>query len=143
MQRFVQAKQGADLHTGTFAQYVANDICQRGLLKHHVRQLRQVYRERRDTMLDALAELWPEGCSWTHPQGGLFLWARVPEFIDTADLLQEALAEKVAYVPGVNFYPNLDGGHNAMRLNFSFCPPDLIVEGIRRLGVALKKKLDY
>ena len=143
MERFVQAKQGADLHTCTFAQYVANDICQRGLLKHHVSQLRERYKERRDTMLDALAELWPEGCSWTHPQGGLFLWARVPEFIDTTEFLQEALAEKVAYVPGVNFYPNLDGGHNAMRLNFSYCPPDLIVEGIRRIGVALKKKLGY
>lgn len=62
MERLVQAKQGADLHTGTFVQYVANDICQRGLLKQHIRQLRQVYKERRDTMLDALVEFWPEGC---------------------------------------------------------------------------------
>ncbi|MFQ6099951.1 MAG: PLP-dependent aminotransferase family protein [Anaerolineae bacterium] len=141
IQRFVLAKQGCDLHTGTFVQYIANDICQRGLLKPHVRRLRQVYKERRDTMLDALAELWPEGCSWTHPQGGLFLWARVPESIDTTELFKEAVAKKVAYVPGVNFYPNRDGGHNAMRLNFSYSPPDLIVEGIRRLGLALKKAL--
>jgi len=143
MRRFVQAKQGADLHTCTFVQYVAGDICQRGLLKPHIKQLRQVYRERRDTMLDALTEFWPEGCSWTYPQGGLFLWARVPESIDTAELLKEALKEKVAYVPGVNFYPNQDGGHNAMRLNFSFCPPDLIVEGIHRLGTVLKRALGY
>jgi 2-aminoadipate transaminase len=143
MERFVQAKQGADLHTGTFVQYVANDICQRGLLKQHVRQLRQVYKERRDTMLDALVEFWPEGCRWTHPQGGLFLWAQVPESIDTQEFLQDALAEKVAYVPGVNFYPNQDGGHNAMRLNFSYCPPEKIAEGIHRLGVALKKKLSH
>ena len=143
MERFVQAKQGADLHTGTFVQYVANDICQRGLLKQHIRRLRQVYKERRDTMLDALVEFWPEGCRWTHPQGGLFLWAQVPESIDTQEFLQDALAEKVAYVPGVNFYPNQDGGHNAMRLNFSYCPPEQIVEGTRRLGVALKKKLSH
>jgi 2-aminoadipate transaminase len=143
MERLVQAKQGADLHTGTFVQYVANDICQRGLLKQHVRQLRQVYKERRDTMLDALVEFWPEGCRWTHPQGGLFLWAQVPESIDTQEFLQDALAEKVAYVPGVNFYPNQDGGHNAMRLNFSYCPPQQIAEGIHRLGVALKKKLSH
>jgi len=143
MERLVQAKQGADLHTGTFVQYVANDICQRGLLKQHIRQLRQVYKERRDTMLDALVEFWPEGCRWTHPQGGLFLWAQVPESIDTQEFLQDALAEKVAYVPGVNFYPNQDGGHNAMRLNFSYCSPEKIVEGIRRLGVALKKKLSH
>jgi len=143
MQRFVQAKQGADLHTGTFVQYIANDICQRGLLKAHVRRLCQVYEERRDTMLDSLAEFWPEGSSWTRPQGGLFLWARVPEPINTLDFASKAVAEKVAYVPGVNFYPNRDGGHNAMRLNFSYCPPDLIVEGIHRLGMALKEALRY
>ena len=143
MLRFVQAKQACDLHTGTFVQYIASDICQRGLLKPHVGRLRQVYRERRDTMLDALVEFWPEGCSWTRPQGGLFLWARVPESIDTTEFLKDALEEKVAYVPGVNFYPNQGGGHNAMRLNFSYCTPDLIVEGIRRLGLALRKALEY
>jgi len=141
MQRFVMAKQGADLHTGTFVQYVANDICQRGFLKPHVQRLRKVYRERRDTMLEALAEFWPEGCSWTHPQGGLFLWARVPTSIDTTDFLHRALEEKVAYVPGVNFFPNEDGGFNAMRLNFSYSNSEMIVEGIRRLGNALKKEL--
>ena len=121
---------------------MANDICQRGLLKPHIKQLREEYKERRDTMLDALAEFWPAGCSWTRPQGGLFLWARVPESIDTKVFLNEvAIKEKVAYVPGVSFYPNQDGGHNAMRLNFSYCPPDTIVEGIRRLGLALKKVL--
>jgi 2-aminoadipate transaminase len=142
MQRFVQAKQGCDLHTATFTQYVANDICQRGLLKPHIKQLREVYKERRDTMLDALVEFWPDGCCWTYPQGGLFLWARVPESIDTKEFCQDAIAAKVAYVPGVNFYPNLDGGHNAMRLNFSYPSLDLIVEGIRRLGTTLKKKLN-
>jgi 2-aminoadipate transaminase len=141
MERFVQAKQGCDLHSGTFVQYIANDICQRGLLKPHVRRLRQAYKERRDTMLDALAEFWPDGCSWTRPQGGLFLWAKVPESIDTVEFLKDAVAQKVAYVPGVNFYPNRDGGHNAMRLNFSYCAPDLIVEGIHRLGTALKQVL--
>ncbi|HDQ73003.1 MAG TPA: PLP-dependent aminotransferase family protein [Chloroflexi bacterium] len=142
MLRFVQAKQGCDLHTGTFAQHIASDICQRGLLKPHIKQLCAVYKERRDTMLDALAEFWPDGCSWTHPEGGLFLWARVPESIDTTIFFQDALKEKVAYVPGVNFYPNADGGRNAMRLNFSYSTPELIVEGIRRLGMALKNKLD-
>jgi 2-aminoadipate transaminase len=141
IRRFVQAKQGCDLHTGTLAQYIAGDICQRGLLESHVERLREVYKERRDTMLDALAEFWPEGCSWTHPRGGLFLWARVPESIDTNEFLRIALEEKVAFVPGVNFYAHRDGGHNCMRLNFSYCPPDVIVEGVRRLGVALKRAL--
>jgi 2-aminoadipate transaminase len=141
IRRFVQAKQGCDLHTGTLAQYIAGDICQRGLLEPHVERLREVYRERRDTMLDALAEFWPEGCSWTRPRGGLFLWARVPESIDTTEFLKIALEEKVAFVPGVNFYAHRDGGHNCMRLNFSYCSTDVIVEGIRRLGVALKRAL--
>ncbi len=141
MKRIVQAKQGADLHTGTFVQYIANDICQRGFIKQHVKQLRQVYKERRDTMLDALTEFWPDSCCWTTPEGGLFLWARVPDSIDTTDFLESALEDKVAYVPGVNFYPNQDGGRDAMRLNFSYSSQDIIVEGIRRLGSALKKAL--
>jgi 2-aminoadipate transaminase len=142
MTRFVQAKQGCDLHTGTFVQHVANDICQRGFLKPHTKRIRQFYKERRDTMVDALAEFWPEGCEWTHPEGGLFLWARVPEVIDTDKFLREkALKEKVAFVPGIHFYPNTDGGGNAMRLNFSYSTPEVIVEGIKRLGLALKKEL--
>jgi 2-aminoadipate transaminase len=142
MARVIQAKQGCDLHTGTFVQYVANDICQRGFLKPHIKKIRKLYKERRDTMVDALTEFWPEGCRWTNPEGGLFLWAQVPETIDTNVFLQEsALKEKVAYVPGIHFYPNADGGHNAMRLNFSYCSPDVIVEGIKRLGTALKKEL--
>jgi 2-aminoadipate transaminase len=141
IRRFVQAKQGCDLHTGTLAQYIAGDICRQGLLEPHIERLREVYRERRDTMLDALAEFWPDGCRWTRPQGGLFLWAQVPESVDTNEFLKVALEEKVAFVPGVNFYAHRDGGHNCMRLNFSYSSPDIIVEGIRRLGVALKRVL--
>jgi len=139
--RLVQAKQGADLHTGTFVQMIANDICQRGLLRQHVKHLRQVYRVRRDTMLEALEEHWPAGTSWTHPQGGLFLWARVPQRINTRDFLEKALAAKVAYVPGFAFYPGEAGGENTMRLNFSNANEEMINEGIYRLGVALKQEL--
>ena len=139
--RLVQAKQGADLHTGTFVQMIANDICQRGILRQHVKRLRQAYRQRRDAMLDALEEHWPQETSWTRPQGGLFLWARDPERINTRDFLQKALAAKVAYVPGFAFYPLEEGGHNAMRLNFSNANEEMINEGIYRLGVALKEEL--
>jgi 2-aminoadipate transaminase len=141
--RLVQAKQGADLHSSTFDQMIANDVAQRGILKAHVRKIRQVYKERRDVMLDALSEFWPEESSWTQPQGGLFLWARAPQSIDTLALLPRALENKVAYVPGINFYPHEDGGYNAMRLNFSNAQPELIVEGIRRLGIALKDELKH
>jgi 2-aminoadipate transaminase len=94
-------------------------------------------------MLDSLSEFWPEESSWTQPQGGLFLWARAPESIDTLALLPHALENKVAYVPGINFYPHEDGGYNAMRLNFSNAQPELIVEGIHRLGIALKDELKH
>ncbi|MBN1247575.1 MAG: PLP-dependent aminotransferase family protein [Anaerolineae bacterium] len=141
LNRLVQAKQGSDLHTSTFDQMIANDIAQRGILRAHVRKLCRIYGERRDTMLDALTEFWPEGSSWTRPQGGLFLWARAPESVDTLELLGVAIQRKVAFVPGVNFYPHSDGGHNAMRLNFSNAKPDMIVEGIQRLGLTLKEVL--
>ncbi len=141
VQRLVQAKQGADLHSSTFDQMIANDVAQRGILKVHVRKIRKIYGERRDTMLDSLAEFWPAGCSWTHPEGGLFLWARVPEAIDTQTFFKRAIEKKVAYVPGINFFPLGDGGNNAMRLNFSYSSSDVIVEGVRRLGLALKEAL--
>ena len=137
--RFVQAKQGADLHTGTFVQMIVNDICQRGLVRQHVKKLRVVYRERRDAMLAALEAHWPAGCSWTHPHGGLFLWARVPEKLDTRELLPRAVERKVAFVPGIAFYPGEVGGGNTMRLNFSNATVEQIEEGIRRLGAVIRE----
>jgi 2-aminoadipate transaminase len=141
IRRLVQAKQGADLHTGTFVQMVANDICQRGFLRQHIRTIRKVYRQRRDVMIDAMQEFFPAEVTWTKPMGGLFLWPRAPEKINTRDLLQKAVAAKVAYVPGFAFYPDEEGGHHSMRLNFSNATEENIVEGIRRLGVAMKEEL--
>ncbi len=134
------AKQGADLHTGTLVQFVANDICQRGILKRHVLKIRQAYRERRDAMLAAMEQYFPQGVTWTRPQGGLFLWVRLPEHIDTEPLFRAALEEKVAFVPGYAFYPN-GGGRNTMRLNFSCMAPARIEEGIQRLGRAIQRQI--
>jgi 2-aminoadipate transaminase len=141
--RLVQAKQGADLHTGTFVQMVANDICQRGILRQHVRRLRQVYRQRRDAMMDAIAEHFPQDVSFTKPLGGLFLWARAPEAINTRDFLLKAVAARVAYVPGFAFYPGEEGGEHSMRLNFSNASLEMINEGIYRLGRAMKEELAH
>jgi 2-aminoadipate transaminase len=139
--KLVQAKQGSDLHTGTFVQMVANDICQRGFLRQHVKRLCEIYHKRRDAMLDALAEHMPEEASWTRPQGGLFLWASTSDRINTRDFLNKATAAKVAYVPGFAFYPGESGGFHSMRLNFSYCKEEVINEGIYRLGVAMKEEL--
>jgi len=142
--RLVQMKQGADLHTSTFCQFVAHEVAREGFLDRHVRRIRAVYGERRNAMLAALSRHFPPGVRWTRPQGGLFLWITMPKGVDSGALLKEALREKVAFVPGKPFFPN-EGGEECMRLNFSFCPPDVIEEGIRRLarvvGAAAKKSL--
>ncbi|MBN1814983.1 MAG: PLP-dependent aminotransferase family protein [Anaerolineae bacterium] len=140
--KLVQAKQGADLHTGGLVQYLAYDICHRGLLRAHVQKIREVYRQRRDVMLRAMAEHFPPGVTWTRPQGGLFLWVRMPERIDAETLLHVALEEKVAFVPGHAFYPGGQEGRCCMRLNFSNAQPEKIEEGIRRLGRAIKREMD-
>ena len=134
------AKQGTDLHTATFNQVVAYEVSRHGFLDTHVRHICEVYSERRDVMLDSLAEYMPEGVTWTHPHGGLFLWVRVPESCDTTKMFPAAIRNKVAYVPGESFHPN-GGGTNTMRLNFSYCKPATIVEGISRLGNMLKEEL--
>jgi 2-aminoadipate transaminase len=138
--KLVQLKQGADLHTSTFAQMVAYEAARGGFLDRHVRLIRRVYGERRDAMLRALARHFPPQVRWTRPQGGLFLWVTLPEGLDSAVLLEEALAEKVAFVPGKPFSPGGGGARN-FRLNFSYCTPERIEEGIRRLGRLLERRL--
>lgn len=139
--RLVQTKQGVDLHTSTLDQMIANHIVQSGVLPDHIKKLQKTYGERRDTMIDAMTEFWPMTCTFTQPQGGLFLWACLPDDIDAVEMLKTALKNKVAYVPGINFYPHSDGGYHTMRLNFSNAQPEMIVEGIRRLGNVIKDAL--
>jgi len=141
--RIVQAKQSTDLHTSTFDQMVAYEVARGGFIDRHVRRIREVYHHRRDVMLAALERAFPYpdmGVRWTRPKGGLFLWVVLPEWMDTAELLKEAVKDKVAFVPGVAFHPN-GGGHNTMRLNFSNAREEMIEEGIARLGLAVLKEI--
>jgi 2-aminoadipate transaminase len=140
IQKLVQAKQGADLHTSTFAQMLAFDVARGGFLDQHVKVIRAVYGARRDAMLKALDRYFPPEVTWTKPQGGLFLWATFPEYIDAAEVLKAALKEKVAFVPGTSFFAD-DTGRNTARLNFSYCDEKKIEDGIHRLSVALKAVL--
>lgn len=140
IQHCVMAKQGMDLHTSTFVQMVAYEVIKNGYLKEHVRLIRKVYGERRDVMLAALSRYFPPGITWTHPQGGLFLWVKLPEHLDSVAILEMAVENKVAYVPGTAFYPD-GGGKNTMRLNFSNAQPEQIKNGIRRLGEVLAAEL--
>ncbi len=140
--KLTQLKQGADLHTATFTQFVAYEVARDGFLDKHVRLIRQVYRERRDVMLQALQEFFPPEVTWTHPQGGLFLWVTLPEGLDMQAIFKSAIEQNVAFVPGDSFYAN-DGreGSRHMRLNFSNAAPEQIREGIRRLAAAVKRNL--
>ncbi len=139
MKKFIQAKQGADLHTGTLVQYLAWDLCDRGILRSHVKKIREVYKRRRDLMLSEMDKHFPkDGVKWTRPHGGLFLWVILPEHVDTGKLLERAVEMKVAYVPGYAFYPD-GGGKNTLRLNFSNAKEENIVLGIERLGRLFKE----
>ncbi len=140
IRKMVQAKQGADLHTSSFNQLVAYEVARGGFLDRHIKVIRSVYRERRDTMLAAMDGFFPPEVDWTHPEGGLFLWGTLPESLRSADVLKAAIEQKVAFVPGESFYPT-GGGHNTMRLNFSNATPEKIMEGISRLGKVLYEKM--
>jgi 2-aminoadipate transaminase len=141
IRKLVQAKQGADLHTSTFNQMLAFEVARGGFLDRHVRVIRDVYRERRDVMLQAMADHFPSAVQWTRPQGGLFLWATLPEGMDSAEVLKDAVAEKVAFVPGSPFFAK-GGGENTMRLNFSNATPTKIREGMMRLGRVLERRMN-
>jgi 2-aminoadipate transaminase len=137
--KLVQAKQGADLHTATFNQMLAYELARSGFLERHRETIVREYRARRDAMLAALADSFPEGVTWTHPAGGMFLWVRLPEGLDAEDLLRDAIAQQVAFVPGAPFHPG-GGGRNTLRLNFSNSSPETIRVGIARLGEALRTR---
>jgi len=140
--KLAQLKQGADLHTSTFTQFVAYEVACDGFLDKHVKLIRQVYRERRDVMLQALREFFPPTVTWTHPQGGLFLWVTLPEGLDMQAIFKSAIEHDVAFVPGNSFYANdSHEGSRHMRLNFSNATPEQIREGIGRLATAVKRHM--
>lgn len=140
IQQFVTAKQGMDLCCPAFTQAIAAEFCASGALSARVPGIAAVYRRKRDAMLAALEREMPPGVSWTHPHGGLFLWVRLPEGMDTEQLLRRAIEEEgVAYVVGSGFHAD-GGGKNTMRLNFSYPSEQDIAEGIKRLGNLVKKR---
>jgi 2-aminoadipate transaminase len=140
IRKMVQAKQGSDLHTSTFNQIVTYEVARGGFLDKHALHICEVYKERRDVMLDSLEEHMPAGVSWTHPQGGLFLWATLPPHLDAVDILQDSIAQKVAFVPGFSFFP-CGGGEQTMRLNFSNAAPEKINEGIARIAAVIRRRM--
>lgn len=130
---FERVKQSTDLHTNQFAQYVVHEYVIDGSLDRHIAALVVNYRERRDAMLEAMAEFFPDNVRWTKPEGGLFLWVILPEGVKSKELFFKAIEEKVAFVPGKSFDP-YGTMENTLRLNFSNASVEMIREGIKRLG---------
>ena len=141
IQKLVQAKQGADLQTGTFNQMVAYEAARNNFLDEHIVEIREVYGARLELMLKAFERYFPPGVTWTLPEGGLFVWVTLPENLRSKEILALAIAENVAFVPGSYFYPN-GGGENSMRLNFSYAKPEMIDVGVQRLGKVIRKAMD-
>lgn len=141
MDKVVLGKQAADLCTSTLTQYFVREYFRDGNWREYVESLAGIYRSRRDAMVEALGRHFPPQATWTEPEGGLFIWATLPSYIDTSDLLAKALREDVAFVPGQAAY--VDGsGHNSMRLNFSAGSEDEIREGIRRIGRVIGEQVE-
>jgi 2-aminoadipate transaminase len=141
LQKMNMGKQSADLCSSSLTQHFVSAYFAEGRWQDYLRSLRELYRRRRDTMLDALAEHFPSSATWTHPEGGLFIWATLPEFLDTTDLLARALQRNVAFVPGRAAY--LDGrGGSSMRINFSGVSDGEIREGVRRIGEVIGEQLE-
>ncbi len=141
MEKVVLGKQAADLCTSTLTQYFVGEFFAEGRWREYIADVAAIYRQRRDAMLDALERFFPEEATWSRPQGGLFVWATLPDYIDTTDLLAKALRENVAFVPGeAAFVGGL--GKTSMRLNFSAQTEDEIREGVRRIGRVIGEQLD-
>jgi 2-aminoadipate transaminase len=135
-----QAKQAADLHTAQLTQMVVYEVIKDGFLKEHIPTIRKLYADQCQVMLDALTEFFPSSVTWTRPEGGMFIWVTLPSHIDSMKLLDEAIAQNIAFVPGGPFYANKPE-RNTFRLSFVTVPPEKIRDGVARLGKLIAAKL--
>lgn len=138
--KMIICKQALDLCTNTFTQFIANEFMRSGSLDLHIMKICEMYKPKRDIMMDAMGNYFPEGCICNNPKGGMFAWVTLPKGIDTEIMFLDALKEKVAYVHGKAFCVDGSGGRS-MRLNFSYSSNDQIGEGMKRLGAVIEKKL--
>jgi len=133
VRRLELAKQAADLHTAQLTQMVVYDVVKDGFLDQHIPTIRTLYGNQCQAMLDAMDQHFPKQVSWTRPEGGMFIWVTLPKRIDAMKLLDQAIAARVAFVPGAPFYAT-DPETNTLRLSFVTVPPERIREGIAILG---------
>jgi DNA-binding transcriptional MocR family regulator len=140
-EKLVLAQESATLCPPTFSQLAVSAYLAGHDWQGQVKDLREMYRERRDAMLSALDDLMPPGCTWTRPSGGFFVWLTLPEGLDAKAMLPRAVTNRVAYVPGTGFYA--DGfGTRCMRLSYCYPTPERIREGVRRLAQVLEQEIE-
>jgi 2-aminoadipate transaminase len=140
LHKLVLTKQAIDLCTNVFSQYVAYEYINGGYLDRHVEIIKNMYKEKRDIMINSLNKYFPKEVKWTLPKGGMFIWITLPDRVNTRVMFQKAISKKVAYVVGDAFFPDGEN-YNSMRLNFSYSDNKLIVEGIKRLADVIKGEL--
>jgi 2-aminoadipate transaminase len=141
IQKFNVGKQASDLCSSSITQLFVVEYLRSGRWPAYIERLKELYAHRRDVMLGALEEFFPDDTTWTKPEGGMFVWATLPEGIDTTDLLAKALTRNVAFVPGRAAY--LDGrGATSMRLSFATVADDDLREGIRRIAEVADSQLE-
>jgi 2-aminoadipate transaminase len=140
MERMVTAKQSMDLSSPIFTQLIVAEYLKRGLLPQQVETIRKLYAKKRAVMINALQRYMPKGVEWTEPEGGLFLWVKLPKKMDTTALFPKAVENKVAYVIGSAFHCN-GKGQNTMRLNFSYPSEAQIEQGIKRLAKMVRENM--
>jgi len=138
IQKYVTIKQGADLQSSTLDQRIVAAYMQEYDLDEHIKTIIEVYRKRRDVMINTMKDTFPKEVKFTNSKGGLFTWVELREDLDAAKILEEALKLKVAFVPGASFFPN-GGNKNYFRLNYSNMSEEKIKEGIEKLAEVLKK----
>lgn len=140
LNKYVLMKQGADLQSSTISQIEVATYLEKYNIEDHIEKIKETYKRRRDLMINVMKEEFPKEIKYTIPEGGLFTWVTLPEYMNSRDLAVKALEKNVAYVPGGSFYAN--GGHeNDMRLNYSAMEDDKIVEGMKRLAEVIKAEM--
>ena len=138
--KLVLAAESAILCPSNFSQLAVREYLTTQPWREQIKDFRELYRTRRDALLESLDQLMPDGCTWTHPAGGFFVWLTLPEGLDAKAMAPRAIAERVAYVPGTGFYA--DGtGHRHMRLSYCFPEPHRIREGVRRLAGVVEQEI--
>lgn len=140
IRKLEQAKQATDLHTSTLTQMAVYEVIKDGFLDEHIPSIRRFYSAQCDVMLAAMTKHFPEGVSWTRPIGGMFIWVTLPKHIHSKELLDAAIAQNVAFVPGGPFYAN-EAETNTFRLSFVTVSPERINEGIEKIGKLIKARI--